>query len=221
MLGSELIRRVRRILRDTGENTLQPNPNMLNSEAGQFWSDYEVLTALNVAQDFLINKAIQTKNRDLLNMLVVRGAYVNQPDGVGITLFPLPVDFLHYIDCKVGLPNQLHIGRIYYCSDAIPYLNVRHDALFIIGNTYTMSSMGSFNVGGILNYYKRPTRITSGTFDDCFLPKVYETEIVRYAASILGTKEIHTQRDYKNYETVKTSLKTKPNQPNMASSLER
>lgn len=220
MLGLDLVSRVRRINRDLGENTLQANPNTLNSEAGQFWSDFEVLTALNVGQDFLVNRAIQDGNVDLLDMLIVRGVYVDQPSQVGMTLIPLPPDYLHYIDAMVGAPDALHLARIYYCSDALPFLHVRHDALFIIGNFYTMSSMGLFTVGGVLNYYKRPSKIVIGTFTDSFIPRVYETEIVRYAAALLGTKEIHTQRDYKNYQTVTQSIQNKPNQPAMAGALD-
>lgn len=220
MLGLDLVNRVRRINRDLGENTLQANPNTLNSEAGQFWSDFEVLTALNVSQDFLVNRAIQDGNVDLLDMLIVRGVYLDQNPFGGLALTPLPSDYLHYIDAMVGEPDALHIARIYYCSDAIPYLHVRHDALFIIGNFYTMSSMGLFTIGGVLNYYKRPSKIVIGTFTDSFIPRVYETEIVRYAAAILGTKEIHTQRDYKNYQTVTQSIQNKPNQPAMAGALD-
>jgi hypothetical protein len=221
MTGTELIQRVRGLLRDLGEDTLQPTPDMMNSVAGQFWNDYEVLTALNVAQDFLINRAIQSKNIDYLNMLVVRGTYFFQNTlDQGIPLNPLPADFLHYIDCKVGNPNTLHIARIYYGGDALPYVHIRHDAMFIFGKFYTILSMNGFNTGGILNYYKRPNPIIRGTFQESFLPHIYYQDIVRYASSILGTKEIHTQRDFKNYKMVTDGFKISPPTPSVASSLE-
>lgn len=221
MNGQTLISRVRRFLRDLGENTLSNNINTLNSKAGQFWSDFEILTALNVSQDFLVNKAILTDDVERLSMLVVRGDYLAMPLSPAVPFIDLPNNYLHYINGKVGVQGNLHIARIYFCSDVFPYLHVKHDAIYIAGNKVAMNFMGNWNVGGILNYYKRPTKIVAGDFDNSFIDRVYYEDIARYASAFLGTKEIHTQRDYKNYKQVTDGAKIKPKPSAVPNSLER
>lgn len=221
MIGQNLITRVRRILRDEGENTLSVSINTLNSTQGQFWSDYEILTALNVSQDFLLNKALLSKDYERLSMLVLRDVYFAMPPNPSIPLIPLPDNYLHYIDGRTGTPQLNHLARIYIGSDAMSFLEVKHDAIYIIGNTIGMNFMGNWNIGGYLNYYRRPNKIIAGFFEESFLPRVYTDDIVRYASTILGTKEIHTQRDYKNYKTVTDGVKIKPKPSAVANSLER
>lgn len=220
MLGQTLIDKTRVILRDRGRNNLAPLGDTMNSVSGQFWSDYEVLVCLNIAQDYVINRAILLKDTALLQMLIVQGVYQTAPSNPLIPHLNLPNDYLQYIDGKVGSAPNYHIARIYLCGDAIPFLHAKHDAIYILRDTIIYNNMGNYNVGGILNYYKRPTKIVQGEFENSFVNKVYYDYIVRYGAALLSTKEIHTQRDYKNYRGVIDEMRVKPKQPSVPTTVD-
>lgn len=210
MNGNNLIQRVRLLLRDVGyDNNNAVTSNYTSTIAGRYWQDYEILLALNAAQDYYVDAFLSVKDKEALSFLVVRGTY--QPNWNLDLQTPnlLPADYLYYVNGTVGPIDGLRIARIYCGADCLAYMNVRHDAIFIYNKGVIYSYGGRLNQGGVLNYYKKPSVIIDGTIENSFSDIIYYDNIVRYASVILGTKEISNQRDYKNWKhSVTKGIKT-------------
>ena len=207
MTGTLLIDKVRNLLKDGGVNLLEQVGPTTNNIAGQFWTDYEILLSLNIAQDYVLNRSILSGDREILAMLHRTTGYIFNNGRRLINGTTLPNDYLTYINALVGMTAATQrLARIYEGGECLAYINAKHDAVFLHGNTVAFSVGGNYNGGGTLFYYCRPTNIVEGDFNNSFPNEIYYNVIARYAASILGTKEIHTQRDYKNWKYTQDAI---------------
>lgn len=90
-----LLSQVRKYLRDMETNT----------DKGLFWDDWEIILALNSAQDIIVSKLIDNKQYQSLNRLV--SAYLYNPT----THFwrNLPSDYLHYISGQISTETHITV----------------------------------------------------------------------------------------------------------------
>ncbi len=216
MNGDALIIRVRRILRDTANKT----------EQGEFWSDREIILALNVAQDIFINFCLTNNILYLLSDLINPTSYIPSEENYN---WPLP--YMHYVSALAGNEANLKPARIYLGAEGYHYLRAAHKSCTILNNSIyftdgdiTPPSDGS----GVLYYYTYPSYIGATSLGDNpsspipgIVPRpdfqkinfddfIYKDIFVNHAAVILGLKEITNQRDYKKYKRQITEIMTNP-----------
>lgn len=192
MNGDALVARVRRILKDVADDTNQ----------GEFWDLREIIIALNVAQDILLNYCIRNKRYEHIKGLVTNTGIVSDDT-------TLPLDYLHYASAQVGDDvASLRTARIYDGGYVDNYINVAHDAAFIFNDTLYFRSGGSAS-NGQLWYYRRPSYISSTTppfnielTSNDFPSYTYRDIIAVHASILLAIKEIQTQRDFKKNRRV-------------------
>lgn len=204
MNGQSLINYVRQHVRDIGYDNRSLTPDLTNNYAGRFWQDYEILLALNNAQMFILEGFLAKKDYEALSLLLSSIEY----DGINSKVpgtFVLPSDYYHYVNARVrtSTNNPWTLSKLYLGSDVLPYSRVRDDAVFITKNLITGVYRGSYdNVKIQLNYLKYPIKIALGDANNSWTYWIYKNLIARYAAVILGQKELSTQRDFKNYKQV-------------------
>ncbi len=204
MNGQSLINYVRQHVRDIGYDNRSLTPDLTNNYAGRFWQDYEILLALNNAQMFILEGFLAKKDYEALSLLLNTIEY----DGFTVRVpgsYVMPIDYYHYVNARVRISaeNQWTIAKLYMGSDVLPYSRVRDDAVFITKDRMAGVYRGSYdNVKIQFNYLKYPTKIAVGEFNNSFTYWIYKNLIARYAAVILGQKELSTQRDFKNYKQV-------------------
>lgn len=194
MDGNSLIRKVRVALQDIQTDWIQ----------GEFWSDDEILLALNSAQDVFINSCLRNGRHEFLSGLVSWTPFWSSPHN-------LPDDYLHYISGKVGTYNtadSLKMARTYLGGIGYSFFYTVHDAVFILGNQVWFKR--GVDKSGILCYWRRPLQITNGIFASDFKDDVYYNYIVGHATVLCGLKEIQTAREYK---TTKRELQELVNYP--------
>ena len=111
MTGQNIIAKARRILKDTTSVT----------EVGSFWSDEEILLALNMSQYIVVNALIDAKKSLFLSRLIKGAAYLFSSPGWQ----SLPLDYLHYAsgtvtpffgtsygaECKNNTVTEFEIGK--------------------------------------------------------------------------------------------------------------
>lgn len=187
MNGDALVERVRRILKDVADDTHQ----------GEFWDLREIMLALNVAQDILLNYCLRNQREDLIKGLV-------KNTGIIASDTTIPTDYVHYVSAQVGdAESTLRTARIYIGGYVDQYINVTHDAAFIFDETLSFRSEGSTSQGQLW-YFKRPSVISSTTppfntdlTGNDFHDYIYNDIIAVHASILLAIKEIQTQRDIK------------------------
>jgi len=193
MLGTELLTRMRRILRDVETDTVK----------GEFWHDAELMFALNAAQSLYVNYCIRKKDEESLSGLLESNIYTASPS-------QLPDDYLHYSSAQVGTYPNLKVSKLYLGGNACPYLNVSHTATFILGdNIYFWNS--DYYDAGILYYYKQPSAITVQPVSLQDFPEfIYKDVILNRAVFLIGMKETQTQREFKKMKEEKIRTATSP-----------
>ena len=190
MTGSELIFKVRKILRDQEDPWLK----------GEFWSDEEILLCLNAAQDNLVNYCLVSGNGYLLNGLT---SATQHESITSIPVTTVPIDYLHYISGQVGEdPSSLKTAKVYLGGDAIPFRYSNYNNAVVIINDQLLFIDNGVIGKGVLHYYRRPSSIVKTAFQDSFDRYVYTDIIANNASVIAGMKEIQTQRDYKKLKRV-------------------
>lgn len=183
MVGSTLIQAVRVILQDIQAAHIK----------GEFWSDREILLALNAAQSVFINACLRLGETYLLSGLVTQSPFSASP-------YTLPADYLHYISGRVGASdtsNVLRTARIYLGGIGYTYFDTSHDAIIILNDTVFFKQAGA-DTSGILNYYRQPLTIVATAFNEDFQSYVYTDIIVKHAATLCGFKEVQISREMKN-----------------------
>lgn len=198
MTGSELIFKIRKILKDQEDSWVK----------GEFWSDEEILLCLNAAQDNFVNYCLLSDNGYLLNGLV--SATLHEAV-TSIPVTTVPSNYLHYISGQIGEdPLSLKTAKVYLGGDGIPFRYSNYNSGVIIINNQLMFIDNGVVGKGVLYYYKRPSVITKTSFQDSFDKYVYMDIIANNAAVIAGIKEIQTQRDYKKSKRVMQELMSNP-----------
>lgn len=207
MNGNQLIVEVRNILRDPlNAVTSQPASTRVTpafnvpSRLGSFWSDAEIILALNSAQDIFVNYCLNKKLYFYLDYLftsVQNNLVSNNP-------LALPSDYLHYASGSIGVidePTQL--AQIHIGGDTDKYLWTMHDHISIIEEWIYFIQNGAFGTG-ILFYYKQPSYIGATSLGDAlrvdfndtnFEDYVYNDIFVNHASVILGAKDTWSKRD--------------------------
>ncbi len=191
-----LIRRARLILED----------NVSDVKKGIFWSDYEIVLALNAAQNMFVAYCVRNKLHNHIQGLYKNTNYLNNND-------PLPNDYMHGVSALIGInENNLEATRLYYGGEAEIYrYNVTQSMCGIIGNIILFYIRGT-PAGGILNYYRKPTYLNfinpSNVMD--FNEEIYFNTIAVLAARILGIKETQNTRDIKRHVKMKISTDKHP-----------
>jgi len=114
---------------------------------------------------------------------------------------------LHYASAKItDNSNVEKTARVYLGGTGISYLTAAHEFMTIINTEVWMGFrdvVGAYAPAttGKLYYYKRPTQIIKGTFDNSFPDTIYYNEIVKLGTALLGMKETQTQREHKFFKT--------------------
>ena len=200
---------VRYRLRDNGEPQTEgyiPLSNINNKpEKGQYWSDRLILLMLDTAQNILLNQALAVKDEVLLNGLFSESSFTANAT--------LPNDFAWYIGGVAYPPNGFNerISRIYVGGEAEQYRNVRHYAVYLIGNSISSRWLATYPSNGRLTYWRRPTPINQlGLNLTDFEDEIYNDWIVVQACVLLGMAETQTQREYKNLQVVKQKFMINP-----------
>jgi hypothetical protein len=190
MTGQQLIDLMRQNLRDTG--AFSPDSAL----QGQFWSDYELLLFLNMAQDTVLDNALVYNNEYILSHL--HAATTQQ--GLGDTdPVDLPNDYMHYQSAVVEWDESyLSMAKLYMGGEGEYYRDTQQHMAWIDRDVVKFYSNG-VPVRGILYYYKYPAEITIGDFNETFGIDVYNNLIVKQALVFAGLKEPQTQREFKNY----------------------
>ena len=101
MNGEPLILQVRRYLRDIETDV----------DKGTFWDDREIILALNVSQDVVVNHLIDNKQYQALNRLV--SAYLYNPDSPVSFWRNLPSDYLHFFSAQTGSVDTLVTSTVH------------------------------------------------------------------------------------------------------------
>ena len=185
---ADLVQFVRRNLSDYHTND--------DSVVGEFWHEREILLALNVAQDVVVNFFLTNKQYNILRHLHADTGTI----AAGGTLSGLTPSYMHYDAAKVeddGEDPELRMARIYIGGETEIYNIVKHRNLCIINDSYYFNHDRNL-ADGIMYYFKRPERIRltptaslNADFDDY----VYRDIICKYAAVLLGIKSIPTLRE--------------------------
>lgn len=198
MLGAWLVRKIRRIIKDDQDFWTK----------GVFWSDRELYLCLNMAQYNFVNYCLFTDTTYYLNALVTSTIHESISN---IPVTTIPDDYMHYISGQVGDDvNKLKTAKIYLGGEGILYRYSNYNsAIIIIGNDLMFIDNGIIGKG-ILHYYRYPTEIIAGNFQDDFDTYVYTDILVNNAAVIAGMKEIQTQREFKKKNRLMLELKTNP-----------
>lgn len=195
-----LIRRVRLILEDV------ENP----TKKGEFWSDAEIILALNAAQDIFVSYCIRNKLNKHIQGLYRRTDVIPSQSN-------LPSDYLHALSALTVQNNIQRFARLYFGGDADMFrYNITQNKCLIIGDKIYFYD-GINEVNGILNYYKKPSKISvyidpEIPYDPSkdFTDDIYLKVIAKYAARILGIKETMTSRDIRRHIKAKTDTDTNP-----------
>lgn len=169
-----------------------------DNKQGQFWHDFEILTALNTAQDVVVSFLVTNKLWHHLRFL-----YTSTPFGLGGLLSLLPEPYLHYVSAQVSDSNDplvtgtLEAAKIYIGGEAEVMSILAHRNLCILNDSYSFNYNRQFSTG-IMNYIRRPNRIAllptpsvNAEFDEW----IYKDAIANYAAILLGIKSIQTLRE--------------------------
>jgi hypothetical protein len=190
MQAEALITRARLYLRDVTSASIQ----------GEFYSDNEIELSLNVSQNMFVNYCIETEKRYLLNSLIRNTGFSTG----AVTLSSLQDSYLHYLSARVGSIDQLaRMAQIYLGGTGWGFIYTDHRACIIINDTCTFYEDRQ-STNGILYYYKVPVSITSDTsaadypIQD-FSLFTYTNIITKHACTMLGMKEIQSQREFKEY----------------------
>ena len=198
MVGTQLIARVRRLLKDVEDDT----------HKGEFWDDREVLLALNASQDVLINICLKNNYGNILHGLIKNTG--------NIATGGLPADYCHVINGMVGAnAGSQRMARVYIGGECEVYRCAKSDAVLINGvNIYFINS--GVQGRGMLTYYKYPSKIDNaaglGTDlnDIDFEEWVYNDLITIHAAVLLGMKEVQTQREFKMEKRMGQDISVQP-----------
>lgn len=197
-MGNSLILLVRKYVRDIPSPTIN----------GTFWSNKEILSALNEAQEVFLNNALRLKAYTYLH-------YLLRQDLAIFNTGPLPNDYVHYANAHVGgQPGEedqwaLELAEVYLGGTALHYWWASHRAAFIVNGNIFYKSRGN-PATGRLWYYGRPTPIVAGTFVNSFDNEVYNNQIVSLAGVICAMKEVQTARDYKTFRKWAMNLIANP-----------
>jgi len=216
MNGDSLITRVRRVLKDEATNVAQ----------GNFWSDREIILAINAAQSIFIKHALELELHYLLAQLVRKTVY-----STSATNYVFSPECFSYISAQVGDIDNLKPARIYMGGDGMYYENTHHKAVILIGKDVYFID-GAYtdpkNGWGVLHYYTYPSYIGATSLGDNpsapippIVPKtdwysidfedwVYNDVIANHAAVICGLKETTNQRDFKKYKRVMGEMMMNP-----------
>lgn len=188
--GNSIIAKIRRVLHDVTSAV----------QVGEFWSNTEILTAVNAAQMSLFDILLKKKVRNVLQKLVASQTTSIAGQTSGIFSANLPNDYAHYLSVSVAGET----GRVYLGGRGIQYLDVRHNGVAILGSKWYLLcrnlSPASGNV--VLYYYKHPAAIAaSGTTLTDFEEPIYDA-IINWAVAICGQKEKQRGRDVSKLKSV-------------------
>lgn len=220
MNGDLFISRVRNILRDEQSPT----------DKGEFWTDREIILALNASQSVICNFLVENRAYSALSRLQMAEIYPAQTAGI------LPNNYMHFISAQVspqfiaatsgtvsqykmsllGSSNVFKTAQVYLGGDSVPYLKVSHTAVFIVGNNvYCQDYIVNQNTTSfVLYYWEKPSYIGATSLADntrldfntvSFPSSVYDI-IIEHASAMLGTKEPQTQRDLRFFKAVADQL---------------
>jgi hypothetical protein len=194
MIGQDLIDYIRTKLRDFDDNSI------LSTNRNVFWTDDEILAALNGCQLSYCNFCIENEQKEKLLLLIDQYQ-------INAKLWDfLPNNYLHYVSVRANKFDFDVPVKIYLGGDGFQFLNSKIDALIIFNNLITLRVGNQYGTG-TLYYYKKPNQIIIGTFIDSFAD--YRI-ICDYASTLLGLKEIQTTRDFKGKKKLLQELATKP-----------
>lgn len=204
----DLISVVRRKLRDFGTKQGSAN-SLLNYTVfrNNFWSDNEILLALNIAQNLIVRQAVKQKNSSILVFLtkqIHREAHV-QTDDMTPSAELLPSDFYAptaaniWIDTNNRVPGSLEMGSV-----AMNFVGgeFEYEVGIIKNDTYSENKT-------TIAYVKTPPAITTSSTVDYFTIDVINNVLVVMACYILGFKNPQTQREYKNFKDSSDAMAVK------------
>ena len=195
----DLIPVIRRKMRDFGtEQGLASSLTNFSVIRNTFWSDAEILLALNMAQNMIIRTAVTNKNSSITVYLADQISRAAHPLTEAMTpsaeLLPddfyAPVSLTIWVDDNNRVPGSLEMGSIamnYVGGDFDYELGVIKD------DTYS-------NKRASIIYVRTPPAIESDSVLNYFTTDVINNVLVVMACYILGFKNPQTQREYKNFK---------------------
>lgn len=211
----DLIPVIRRKMRDFG--TEQDSASSLSNFSvirNTFWSDAEILLALNMAQNMIIKTAVVAKNSSITVYLAEQISREAHP--LTETMTPsatlLPDDFYAPVSLTIWLDdNNLVPGNLEMGSVAMNFVggDFTYELGIIKDDTY------SENKASII-YVKIPPPITANSVLNYFTTDVINNVLVVMACYILGFKNPQTQREYKNFKDSSNAVAIKTNVANTA-----
>lgn len=205
----DLIPVIRQKLRDAGV-TQGSASSLLNYTAirNQFWSDNQILLALNMAQNMIVKQAVKQKNSSIYIYLIEqidREIHIMDENMTpSVTLLPAdlfaPTAATLWLDATNRVPGSLEMGSI-----AMNYVGGEFDYEIGIIKDDTYSEKKS-----TITYVKTPPAITASSVINYFTTDVIYNVLVVMTCYILGFKNPQTQREYKNFKdsTDAMSIKT-------------
>ena len=195
----DLIPVIRRKMRDFG--TEQGSAASLTNYSvirNTFWSDAEILLALNMAQNMIIRTAVTNKNSSITIYLaeqISRAAHpLTEAMTPSSTLLPddfyAPVSLTIWVDDNNRVPGNLEMGNV-----AMNYVGGEFDYELGIIKDDTYSSKRASII-----YVKTPPTITVDSVLNYFTTDMINNVLVVMTCYILGFKNPQTQREYKNFK---------------------
>lgn len=214
MDGSALVGQVRKLLRDVETNSSQ----------GEFYSDREIIDALNSGQLIFVNYCLEKKLYIFLQGLIRQSGVIGWN---AITFQPFLLSTLNpsYLHIISGIYNEVssdnnipRLAQVYIGKNALQYLYVKHYGIYILGDKIYFSqgrdALGNYDIKGqgIILYYTYPYKIYYNPpipYPADYLLKswtddIYENVIANLGASILSLKDSISQRDIKLIQESKT-----------------
>ena len=204
----DLISVVRRKLRDFGTKQGSAN-SLLNYTVfrNNFWSDNEILLALNMAQNLIVRQAVKQKNSSILVFLtqqIHREAHV-QTDDMTPSAELLPSDFYAPIAANIRIDTNNRVpGSLEMGSVAMNYIGgeFEYEVGIVKDDTYSKKKT-------TIAYVKTPPTITTSSTVDYFTIDVINNVLVVMACYILGFKNPQTQREFKNFKDSSDAMAVK------------
>jgi hypothetical protein len=187
--GNSIIAKIRRVLHDVTSAV----------QIGEFWSNTEIITAVNAAQMSLFDILLKKKSKNALQKLVSTQTTSIAGQTSGIFNANLPTDYAHYLSVSVNGET----GRVYLGGRGVQYLDVRHNGVAILGSKWYLLCRTLTPASGnvVLYYYKYPTAIAAnGTTLADFEEPIYDA-IINWASAICGQKELQRGRDISKLKT--------------------
>jgi len=179
---------------------------------GNFWNDFEIVQALNVSQQVVLNFLLKTKQVTHLRHLH-QNTDVIPPGTISADI----TDYLHIDSVLVDInedeehPAILKMARIYLGGEAEVYNIIDHRNFTLLNDDFAFNKNRQLCSGKVF-YYRKANVISLTTpsrnidFDDW----IYKDAICSHASLLLGIKAVQTLREQYQQKSFYNTLGVNP-----------